>query len=113
VLPVWWLGKEKKWGNFFFILLQINLLNFLSSEMNTHALGSENRQWGPVAPLGSRPWRVRSGPEIHQKIGNFKTFNIYSFQTRSPPANVWKSRRWAPISCISRYTSPICPFKMV
>ncbi len=45
-------------------------------------VGSENSH--PVAPLGSRPWRVRSGPEIHQKIGNFKTFNIYSFQTRSP-----------------------------
>ena len=54
-------------------------------EMISDTLGSENRQWGTVAPLGSRPWRVRSGPEIHQKISNFKTFpNIYSFRPDRP-----------------------------
>ena len=43
-----------------------------------NAVGSENRQWGPVAPFGSKPWRGGPGPEIHQKIDNFKTYNIYS-----------------------------------
>jgi hypothetical protein len=41
-------------------------------------LGSENRQWGPVAPFGSKPCPGTPGPEIHLKIDNFENYNIHS-----------------------------------
>ncbi len=40
------------------------------------SLGSENRQWGPVVRLGSKPCLGGPGPEIHQKIDNFKSYHI-------------------------------------
>ena len=46
-------------------------------------LGCEDWQWCPVVPFGSTPWMLWTGPEIHQKIDNFKKYNIYSSQPLS------------------------------
>jgi hypothetical protein len=52
---------------------------------STESLGSENHQWGRVVPFGWKPSRGSPGPEIHQKVNNFKTYNIYLLPIWGPP----------------------------